>query len=346
MNGGTTYEKEECGQLILGIPTPIEKRLLKEFKPKKKKVILLAGPTGSGKTALSLILAQHLDQCEIISADSMQIYRGMDIGTAKATFLERQSVPHHLIDIRNVNEPFNVVDFYYEARRCLEEILARGHCPLIVGGAGFYFHALLYGPPSGPPSVPQARKALEDEIESSGLDALYFRLQQQDPDYAATITRGDRHKIVRALEIIMLTHEPVSKLSWKCRSPPLDYDYHCWFVYRPRETLYKRIEKRCEQMLSDGLLQEVAALKEKGLLENPSAHQAIGYRQCLEFLETSQSPEEYSYFLEKFKQASRHYAKKQFTWFKKEPSFRWLNIELHDLETAADMILQDYNSSW
>jgi tRNA dimethylallyltransferase len=248
---GITCEKERFQELNIVIP--LEQKLLHDVKQKKKKVILLAGPTGSGKTALSFILAQNLDNCEIISADSMQVYRGMDIGTAKATPEQLSQVPHHLIDIRHVSEPFNVVDFYYEARHCMESILSRGNCPIVVGGAGFYFRALLYGPPSGPPSIPIVRKALEEEMEILGIDALFSTLQQKDPEYSATITRGDRHKIIRALEIITLTREPVSKFSWKCRTPPCDYDYRCWFVYRPRDSLYKSIEQRCDRMLQEGL---------------------------------------------------------------------------------------------
>lgn len=337
-----TCIQESLDELSLNINVPQEQKKTSDTKNKKKKVILLAGPTGSGKTALSLVLAQNLKNCEIISADSMQVYKDMDIGTAKATPEQLSLVPHHLINIRHVSEPFNVVDFYYEARHCIEAIFSRGNCPLIVGGAGFYFRALLYGPPSGPPSVPQVRKTLEAEMEKIGLDALFFKLQQLDPEYAATITKRDRHKIIRALEIITLTREPVSKFTWKCREPPSDYDYRCWFVYRPRESLYKSIEKRCDKMMQEGFVNEVRKLEREGLTTNPSACQAIGYHQCLKFIQTEETPEDYKEFITAFKQASRRYAKKQFTWFKNEALFRWLNIELHDMETAADMILQDY----
>lgn len=340
-----TCEQEIFQELSINIAIPLEQQLISEKKFKKKKVIFISGPTGSGKTALSLLLAQQLGSCEIISADSMQVYRGMDIGTAKATVEQRSLVPHHLIDIRRVSEPFNVVDFYYEARHCMEAIISRGNCPIVVGGAGFYFRALLYGPPSGPPSVPQVRQALEAEMEKIGVDALFLKLQLLDPEYAATITGGDRHKIIRALEIITLTREPVSKFSWKDRDTPCDYDYRCWFAYRPREVLYNIIEKRCDVMLKEGLIDEVRRLEYEGIRSNPSASQAIGYHQCLEFLQSDETLEDYQKFITKFKQASRHYAKKQFTWFRREEIFRWLNIELHDLETAADMILQDYKFS-
>jgi tRNA dimethylallyltransferase len=320
---------------------PLEKKISDDKKNQSRKVILLAGPTGCGKTALSLMLAEAL--CgEIISADSMQVYQGMDIGTAKVSFQDRERIPHHLIDIRHLQENFNVVDFYYEARQCCESILARGKVPIIVGGSGFYFRALLYGPPNGPPSIPEVRQQLEEEMKEKGSEVLFDRLKDLDPAYASTITNRDRHKIVRALEIITLTGEKVSKLSWKRDKTTLDYDFRCWFLYRPREILYKRIEERCEQMIKEGFLEEVKALENQGLCSNVSASQAIGYRQCLDYLQTAQTPQDFERFLHMFKTASRQYAKRQFTWFRKEPLFRWLNVEVHDFEIAMDMIIQDF----
>lgn len=282
---------------------------------------------------------------EIISADSMQVYRGMDIGTAKATKEERLRVPHHLIDIRDVKDNFNVVDFYYEARHCCQTVLGHENIPLIVGGSGFYLHSLLFGPPSGPPSVPELRKSLEEESERLGSEVLYERLQQLDPQYAATITKHDKQKIVRALEIITLTGKKVSKLSWKGRRKPQNYDFRCWFLHRPRELLYGRIEKRCDQMISDGFLEEVIHMDKLGLRQNSSAVQAIGYRQAIDFLDSKQTKEDYKKFVETFKQASRNYAKRQFTWFRREPLFRWLDLDMHDPEVAMEMIRQDYESA-
>lgn len=340
-SGKLVIEQDFFQEITLMAPIPLERKIPTKTSNQKKKVILLAGPTGSGKTQLSFVLSKCLGNCEIISADSMQVYKGMDIGTAKVTLEERLNIPHHLIDIREVSDPFNVVDFYYAAKECIKDILARGNCPVVVGGSGFYFRSLLYGPPNGPPSVPMVRQQLEAELDSKGVDFLFNRLLKLDPYYASTITRGDKHKIIRALEIITLTKEPVSKLSWKSRAPPSDVDYRCWFVYRSRENLYKRIDKRCDRMLEAGLLDEVAKIKEE-LKSNPSACQAIGYKQALEYLSSNKTPEEHKKFVDEFKTASRHYAKKQFTWFRREPLFRWLNIELHDFETAAEIIAQDY----
>ncbi len=328
----------------LGSILPLKKKIKDISGTKPQKIILIAGPTGCGKTDLSLTLAE-LVKGEIISADSMQVYRGMDIGTAKVSQEDQGRIPHHLIDIRHIQESFNVVDFYFEARQCIDSILARNRVPIIVGGSGFYFRTLLYGPPSGPPSIQEVRDALEEEMEHHGHEAMYARLKEVDPVYAATITSKDRHKVIRALEIVTLTGEKVSNNQWKRTEPLPDFDFHSWFIHRPREVLYPIIEARCEHMLEGGLVDEVKELLKHGLKMNPSACQAIGYRQCLDFLETSQSKEEYIKFVRKFKTASRHYAKRQFTWFRKEPIFRWLNVDLHDLETAAEMIAQEYNST-
>ncbi len=281
---------------------------------------------------------------EIISADSMQIYRGMDIGTSKIPPEEREGIPHHLIDIKDITESFNVVDFYFDASHACQFILAQGHVPIIVGGSGFYIHSLLYGPPSGPPPIPELRKALEDEMEEIGAEAMFEKLKLQDPHYASTITKNDKQKIIRGLEIIALTRKKVSRHPWKSRTKPLGYNFHCWFLHRPKEVLYRGIEKRCEKMLQNGFLEEVKALISRGLMENSSASQAIGYRQAIEYLHSAQTPEDYRQFVTSFKQASRNYAKRQFTWFKKEPMFRWLDMELHDQEVALDMIIQDYSN--
>jgi tRNA dimethylallyltransferase len=339
-----TPECEEKMLAPIGAILPLEKKFKELQKTKPKKIIMIAGPTACGKTTLSLLLAQMV-KGEIISADSMQVYKGMNIGTAKVSQEEQARIPHHLIDIRHIQESFNVVDFYYEARQCCESILARDKVPLVVGGSGFYFRTLIYGPPSSPPSIPDVRHALEEEMERLGSEALYERLKSYDPIYAATITSNDRHKIVRALEIVTLTGERVSKHQWKRERPLPDFDYHCWFIYRPRNVLYPSIESRCEQMLERGLIDEVKELEQQGLRLNSIASQAIGYRQCLDFLGTTQDEIEYKKFVRKFKTASRQYAKRQFTWFRKEPLFHWLNVDVHDLEIAAEMIAQEFNAT-
>lgn len=336
-----TLEKEDIERIFLGFAVEAQKQMSEDIHVPKKKVIVLAGPTACGKTDFAVQLAKNLHG-EIISADSMQVYQGMDIGTAKASIEHRNKVPHHLIDIRDVKDNFNVVDFYYEGRQCCQNIHARGAVPIVVGGSGFYLHSFLYGPPSGPPSVPELRESLQKEMETLGTDVLFERLRELDPQYASTITKNDKQKIIRGLEIIKLSGKPVSRHSWKGRKVPQNFDFRCWFLYRPKTLLYKRIEERCEKMVADGLLEEVKKLRGEGLLLNSSASQAIGYRQALDYLDTEQSSADYCKFLESFKQVSRKYAKRQFTWFRREPLFRWLDLDMHDPEVAGEMIRQDF----
>lgn len=334
-------EQEEIERIFAGIAVEAQKQIPIRLNPTKKKVIILAGPTGCGKTAFGIQLAKIIHG-EVVSADSMQVYHFMDIGTSKATSAERAQVPHHLIDIKDVTENFNVVDFYYEARRCFQNIHERGSVPIVVGGSGFYIHSLLYGPPSGPPPIPELRKSLEEEMEKVGTEVLFERLRQLDPHYAGTITKKDKQKIIRGLEIITLSGKKVSRHAWRRPEKPLNYDFHCWFLYRPKDVLYQRIERRCEKMIEEGFLEEVKGLMKQGIRGNSSACQAIGYRQALDYLDSKQTREDYEKFLVSFKQASRNYAKRQFTWFRREPMFRWLDLETHDPEVAMDIIIKDF----
>ncbi len=311
------------------------------FKTSKKRVIVIAGPTAAGKTKLSLELAQAIGG-EILSADSCQVYRGMDIGTAKATDEERALIAHHLVDICEINEAFNVAQFAERAKEELTGIISRENVPIIVGGSGFYIHALLYGPPMGPPSDKKVRENIEIQMDNLGPEFLYQKLQNLDPEYAATISDKDRHKIVRALEIMSLSGQRVSDFPTPKSLCEHDYDFRCWFIYPDRKILYSRIEMRCEEMITDGFLDEVRNLCEKGLRENSSASQAIGYRQAIEFLNSPQTGADFETFKTKFKKATRHFAKRQFTWFRKEPLFRWLDTTEHSEERMKELILQDF----
>jgi tRNA dimethylallyltransferase len=308
---------------------------------KKKRVLIIAGPTGAGKTALSFSLAAALGG-EVVSADSMQVYQGMDIGTAKATPEERSLIAHHLIDICPIQHPFNVAEFYTCAQEAFKGIIGRENVPIVVGGSGFYIHTLLYGPPLGPPSNREVRATLEKQMEELGPEILYERLQMYDPDYAKTISEFDRHKIIRALEIMALSEKRVSDFPKADQLLLQEYDFRCWFLYFEREKLYTRIDKRCDEMIEKGFLNEVKELEKMGLRENGSASQAIGYRQALEYLSSGQTQEDYQNFIQTFKKASRHYSKRQFTWFRKEPLFRWLNIDEYPIETLKEIILQDF----
>jgi len=325
-------------QLFLEQITQSERIRISVPNPRKK-VILISGPTAVGKTALSLLIARSLGG-EIISADSMQVYRGMDIGTAKVSKEDRGLVPHHLIDVRDPEQSFSVMDFHKEATAAIDAIHAKGAIPIVVGGTGFYLHSLIYGPPIGPPADAFLRGQLEEEIEHLGSEPLYERLKALDPEYARTITKNDRQKIIRALEIIASVNKKVSDFP-KISSDPQKYNFRSWFLYKPKEILYRLIEQRCDEMLSNGLIEEVKRLDLLGLRKNSSASQAIGYRQCLEFLASEQKEEDMAQLVLSFKQASRRYAKRQFTWFRKEPLFRWVNTEEISFERLAEVILQD-----
>ncbi len=321
----------------------IQEKLEKRMLGKPIKVIILSGPTGVGKTSLSLELARLLPG-EIISADSMQIYRGMDIGTAKVSKEVQDEIPHHLVDVRDIWEPYNVRNFFDEAIQSIIEIASRNHAPIVVGGTGFYIHSLLFGPPQGPPSDPGIRAMLEREEEKFGAEFLYEKLNSFDPEYAKTITPHDRHKIVRALEIIEISGKKVSAFAWKQRKHLPGFDFHCWFLHRPRDQLYERLSRRCDEMIRDGLLQEVLELDRIGIRSNSTASASVGYRQTLDFLDSSRTPEDYENYVEQFKMASRHLAKRQFTWFRKEPDFRWIDLsELPEME-IVQMIADDYLS--
>ncbi len=329
------------GRILENVAASVQEKFTTLYRHGSKKVIILAGPTGAGKTALSLRLAECLGG-EVISADSMQVYRGMDIGTAKATREERERVAHHLVDIRDIHESFNVKDFYEEALLACQDILSRGKVPIIVGGTGFYIHAFLYGPPEGPACDPRIRAQLAEEAERFGIELLYDKLAQVDPEYAATVSRADRHKILRALEIIEISGKRVSDFSWRKRSPIPFFDHRCWFVFWPREILYTRLEKRCDEMLAQGLLEEVVHLDRAGIRQNRTAAQAIGYRQTLEFLDTARTAHDYEVYVDQLKQASRHLAKRQFTWFRKEPCFRWVDLSALSHDETLELLLREY----
>lgn len=285
-------------------------------------VVLLAGPTGAGKTAVSLELAPMIDG-EIISVDSMQVYRDMDIGTAKVAKNVREVVPHHLIDICHVQETFSAVDFYYQATQACHNILNRNKIPILVGGSGFYFHTFLSGPPEGPSPDYELRGQLAEYAAELGITALYQELSERDPVYAQTITKHDKNKIIRALEIIHISGKKVSDHTWNSTvHGSQEYDCLGWFLSPPKDVLCDTIEGRCEQMLASGLVDEVCCLMDQGLLENPSASKAIGYREWIPFIERGYPDSLYETTKAQFISNSIKYVKKQRTWFKRYPIFR------------------------
>ena len=336
------YNKDDIQDQVSDLYLPLRKKNANEID--KKKVIIIAGPTAVGKTDLAISIAEILGG-EIISADSMQVYKGMDIGTAKASLDQQKKVIHHLLDIKDINQSFNVSEFYRAAHRACRQVLFKGKTPIVVGGTGFYIHAFLYGPPLGPPSNLEIRKKLEEQLEKLGAEELYERVQMLDPEYAKTITDRDKHKIIRALEIMSITKKKVSDIPKPDVNQKLLYNYRLWFMYLPKEDIYEMIDKRCDQMLENGFIEEVEKLKNQGLEKNYSPSQAIGYRQCLKYLNSNQSIDDRITFIDEFKKASKKYVKRQFTWFKKEKNFRPLNIKEIGIEKAREYILQDYEQS-
>jgi tRNA dimethylallyltransferase len=278
--------------------------------------IYIAGPTASGKSAVALLLAQKLGG-EIISVDSMQVYRGMDIGTAKASPEERRLVQHHLIDIAEPNDSFDAAQFVLHAQHAESEIRSRGHIPIYCGGTGLYFNALLSGLGDAPPGSPELRRELENEP----LEALLAELQTKDPQTFATIDKANPRRVVRAIEVIRLTGKPfsASRAEWKSARQT----GHWFGIERQRADLCARIEKRVDEMFAAGLVEETRGLLHKGLEGNPAALQAIGYRQVWEHL---RGERDLPATIEIVKQKTRQYSKRQMTWFKRQLQLKWIVV--------------------
>ncbi|MBR0091524.1 MAG: tRNA (adenosine(37)-N6)-dimethylallyltransferase MiaA [Lachnospiraceae bacterium] len=283
-----------------------------------EKLLILTGPTAVGKTALSVKLAKELD-AEIISADSMQVYRGMDIGTAKVTDAETGGVPHHLIDILEPTEAFNVMHFQRLAKEAAEKIRAKGRLPLVVGGTGFYIRALLYDTDFTETDEDTAfRSALEEEVRREGDAAkkrLHERLTLLDPVSGASIPEGNVKRVIRALEYFEKTGTPISAHNKRERAKSSPYDFRYFVLTMERQKLYERINLRVERMFAEGLVEEVKRLMAKGVTAEMTSMQGLGYREVFHALSEGRDPEEVR---EKIKQNTRHFAKRQMTWFQGE----------------------------
>ena len=301
----------------------------------KKPLIVLTGPTAVGKTALSIRLAGAL-KGEIISADSMQVYRHMDIGSAKVTKDEMEGVPHHLIDVLEPEEEFNVAVFQQMAKKALEEIYSRGNIPIVAGGTGFYIQALLYDihfeddTGEGP-----LRKELRDLARQRGEAYLRDHLEKNDPVSARLIHPNNVKRVIRAIEYYRQTGEPISGHNERERKRLSPYHFLYYVMHMDRAVLYERINRRVDQMLEAGLVEEVRALKERGVRRGMTSMQGIGYKEILDYLDGVCTLEEAVYIL---KRDTRHFAKRQLTWFKRERDVRWLNPA--DFENDMDRMLE------
>lgn len=292
---------------------------------KAKTILIIVGPTAVGKSEIALWLAQEYGG-EIISCDSRQIYRGFDVGTAKPSPGVRQSIRHHLIDIINPEDQFSAADFARLATTAAENIISRGYLPIVVGGTGLYHKALVEGLFPGPGRDPVLRQNLKREAEQCGVQSLYEKLQQVDPDYARKITPKDGLRIIRALEVYQLTGQPLSYHFRLTQSPAREKGFilHQIGLKLERKELYRRIEIRVDWMFDQGIVEEVKGLLARGISEQAAPFKGLGYRQILRYLKGEISLEEAVYLT---KLETKHYAKRQLTWFKKSPGIIWLESE-------------------
>ncbi|XP_050247758.1 tRNA dimethylallyltransferase 9 isoform X1 [Quercus robur] len=349
-------------------------------KKKKEKVIVISGPTGAGKSRLALELAKRLNG-EIISADSVQVYRGLDVGSAKPSPSERKEVPHHLVDILHPSEEYSVGQFFEDARQATRNILDTGRVPIVVGGTGLYLRWFIYGKPDVPKASPEIASEVYSELadlqRNEDWDAAVQLVVKAGDPKAQLLAANDWYRLRRSLEIIKSSGSPPSAFrvpydSFKeqCsnvtdsshgvnystdaleenKSKDLDYDFNCFFLSSQRLDLYRLIDYRCEDMLSggDGILSEAKWLLDTGLLPNSnSATRAIGYRQAMEYLLHCRelggsSPREFFTFLSEFQKASRNFAKRQLTWFRNEHIYHWLDAS-KPLEQVLNFIYDSYH---
>jgi tRNA dimethylallyltransferase len=306
-------------------------------------VLVLFGPTASGKTNVLLrLIDRSLSRAaEVVSADSMQVYRGMDIGTAKPSTQERAQLPHHLIDIRNPDEQFNAGDFVRLANEAIGDIAQRGAFPVVCGGTGFYLKNLILGLPESPPADEAIRAALKGELQEKGAAALMEELTCGDPVSAERIHLNDTYRLLRALEVLRLSRRPLSSFGVSGQSAETNCHFLVVGLSRPREELYRRIDTRCTAMFSQGLSDEVRRLHDMGYTPRDPGLRAIGYREFFVQDEAAGSSEPL-YRLSRdiygvqvlVAQNSRRYAKRQITFFSSLPGVQWLEAGDDDTETA------------
>lgn len=288
----------------------------------KDPLIIITGPTAAGKTALSIRLAKAIGG-EIISADSMQVYRHLDIGSAKVTAEEMDGITHHLIDILDPSEEFNVVLFQKLAWKAIEEITGRGHIPIIAGGTGFYIQALLYNIDftETEEDLP-FRQEMERLAEAEGSMALHRMLCEVDPESAELIHANNVKRVIRALEFYRQTGRKISEHNETERQKESPYDFYYYVVHMDRTLLYERINRRVDLMMEEGLIEEVLNLKNMGCTRDMVSMQGLGYKEILAYLEEECSLTDAVSIL---KRDTRHFAKRQLTWFKRERDVRWID---------------------
>ena len=303
---------------------------------KKQQVIVIAGPTASGKTKLAIELAKKING-EIISCDSMQIYKEMDIGTAKPTKEEQQGIKHYMLDIIFPNERFSVSDYKKMAEKQIEQVLKNGKVPILVGGTGLYVNSLIYGIEFVEIEFDEEyRQQLEKRAETEGLQKLYEEAKAIDEEAMKVISPNDKKRILRVLEIFHQTGMTKTKQDELSRKNGPKYNYRVFAINIDREILYDRINIRVDQMLENGLIDEVKSIYKK-YNSFPTAMQGIGYKEVVQYLQENITKEE---MIEKIKQESRRYAKRQLTWFRKNKEIIWLD-GLNDIQNNIKIILEE-----
>ena len=305
----------------------------------RKKLLVIAGPTASGKTALGIALAERMNG-EIISADSMQIYRGMDIGTAKASPQERRNIPHHMLDLLDPGEDYSVSRYVKDATAVCEKLLRQGKQPVIVGGTGLYIDALLAGRQFAGKQQENAklREELSAEYDRLGGEEMLRRLAQVDPERAGKLAKSDKRRIIRALEVYSLTGRSITEHDAESRQLPPAYDaLYVVLNYSDRAKLYEKIELRVDQMCRDGLFEETERLLARHISSESTCMQAIGYRQAAQALRGEISRDE---AIALIKQATRRYAKRQLTWFRRRENALWLQPDRLTTAEMADIVEQ------
>ena len=303
----------------------------------QKPIVAIVGPTAIGKSRIGIEIAKVL-HTEILTADSCQVYRGMDIGTDKPTLPERQGVPHRLIDLVAPDQSFNVGDFRRHAKKEISRLHSEGLLPLVVGGTGLYIRGLLRGLCPGPPANWSIRDALRQEATERGWPSLHEKLQQVDPDLAQRLHPNDQPKVLRALEVYQTLGIPFSKVQQQHQFQETPYPFLLIGLTMERHTLYRRIETRVEWEIEKGLVQETQQLMQQGYSRNLGSMKGLGYRQFSGYLAGEYSYEEAVRLL---KRDTRHFAKRQMTWFRKEPAIQWITLEESEsLARAATRIMK------
>ena len=304
----------------------------------KPKVIVICGPTASGKTQLSIQLAKQING-EIISADSMQIYKDMDIGTAKATEEEKSGIQHYLLDFIFPNQRYSVAEYKKDAKKAIKQILEKGKNPIIVGGTGLYVDSLIYEIEYDNIEIDEEyRKELENIEKEQGLEVLYERAMKIDSIAMEKISKNDKKRIMRILEIYKSTGKTKTEQEIESRKKEVEYDYHVFAINWDREILYDRINKRVDIMIEQGLIEEVKSILNK-YKEFPTAMQGLGYKEVVDYLNKNCTKEE---MIEKLKMETRRYAKRQLTWFRKNKQTIWLD-GTNDIQNNIDIILEGIN---